>query len=159
MGREIRRVPPNWEHPKNDKGDYQPMFDQTYKEAADEWVRNLMLWEAGEHPDRKEASCRYYWDWEDMPPDQEYYLPETSEEKTWYQVYETVSEGTPVTLPFRTKKEIVEALVHGDFWGYKWDRKSAEYFVEKEWAPSMIIKASSSGTEALRPHEINEDTV
>ncbi len=22
MGREIRRVPPNWEHPKDDKGDF-----------------------------------------------------------------------------------------------------------------------------------------
>ena len=26
MGREIRRVPPNWEHPKNDNGEFRSML-------------------------------------------------------------------------------------------------------------------------------------
>ena len=28
MGREIRRVPPNWDHPKNSYGSFQPMLNE-----------------------------------------------------------------------------------------------------------------------------------
>ena len=41
MGREIRNVPEGWVHPKNEYGNYQPMFDKTYKEAAEEWIKGL----------------------------------------------------------------------------------------------------------------------
>lgn len=34
MGREIRRVPKNWKHPRLEDGRYQPMFDQNYEEAC-----------------------------------------------------------------------------------------------------------------------------
>lgn len=27
MGREVRMVPANWEHPRNGRGDYEPLFD------------------------------------------------------------------------------------------------------------------------------------
>lgn len=35
MGREVRRVPQNWEHPKDQHG-YIPLFDG-HKKAAREW--------------------------------------------------------------------------------------------------------------------------
>jgi hypothetical protein len=90
-------------------------------------------------------------------------------EPTWYQVYETVSEGTPVTPPFETREELVEYLVeNGDFWDQKrraegprggfqmpcapWSRKSAESFVMGSGgAPSMVVTNGvvQSGVEAL----------
>lgn len=50
MGREIRRVPPNWEHPKNDKG-YIPMYDQEFTAAAREWLDSAIAWDNGTHKD------------------------------------------------------------------------------------------------------------
>jgi hypothetical protein len=70
---------------------------------------------------------------------------------TWYQVYQTVSEGSPVTPPFATKEELIEYLVKfGDEWDQSrtaegrqasagWPRKAAEQFVKSEWAPSMMV--------------------
>lgn len=159
MGREIRRVPPNWEHPKNEKGEYIPIFDRLFKDAANEWVEEFLLWQKGEHPDQKDNETKekypYYWQWNGLPPNEKYYLSETLtvHDKTWFQVYETVSEGTPVTPPFPTKEDLVDYLVkHGDFWDQHlcdggWDRKIAQDFVEKEWAPSMVF----TGNKLLMP--------
>ena len=33
MGREIRKVPPNWEHPKKADGTYHPMYDEYFDDA------------------------------------------------------------------------------------------------------------------------------
>ena len=53
MGREIRKVIPNWENPKKSNGHYQPMFNRAYKKEAQEWIDGLMLWVKGEHPHQK----------------------------------------------------------------------------------------------------------
>jgi hypothetical protein len=66
-------------------------------------------------------------------------------EATWFQAWETVTEGTPVTPPFATTDELVDYLAtHGDFWDQErgdspWDRKSAEEFVKAGWAPTLIV--------------------
>jgi hypothetical protein len=170
MGREIRRVPPNWEHPKGNRRngdiDYLPMYDQEFEASAREWLDNCIAWDNGTHSDLKDKpehkiDCPYFWQWDGNPPDADYYRPKFTEEPTWYQVYETVSEGTPVTPPFATKEELVNYLVeHGDFWQQRkwndrfterwcldaekpgWDREAAEQFVEMEWAPSFMISPS-----------------
>lgn len=55
-----------------------------------------------------------------MPPEREYYRSWKDEDATWFQVWETVSEGTPVTPPFATKEELIDYLVaNGDFWDQK----------------------------------------
>jgi hypothetical protein len=66
-------------------------------------------------------------------------------EATWFQAWETVTEGTPVTPPFATTDESVDYLAtRGDFWDQErgdgpWDRKSAEEFVKAGWAPTLIV--------------------
>ena len=69
------------------------------------------------------------------------YVKYEESEAIWFQVYETVSEGTPVTPPFETKKELVDYLVeYGTFWnraGYS--REVAEKFVEIGWVPSGMM--------------------
>ena len=149
MGREIRNVPPNWEHPRyteetahrsNLIGEYVPMFDGDYQTACEEWLAALDLWRSGKSPDQN-AEYRYYWDWNGGPPDKTSYREHkwSPAEASHFQVYETVSEGTPVTPHFATKQELIEYLcTKGDFWGNKWSRQSAERFVQDEWAPSGI---------------------
>ena len=162
MGREIRRVQPNWEHPKKSNGAYQPMLDEIFDESLKDWVKQYEQWKAGTHPDQKSEfyeEGNTFWDWNGGPPDPEYHRPEFTEEATWYQVYETVSEGTPVTPPFETKAELVEYLVQqGDFWDENrgnggWSRESAEKFIENEWAPSGIMIISEEGGEFKGPRD------
>jgi hypothetical protein len=149
MGREIRMVPPNWEHPKKEDGAYQPMYDNTFDEAFFKWVDGYKLWKEKKHPEYTDE-CEY-WDEYGHPPhpaDTNYYRQEFKEEPTWYQVYETVSEGTPVTPPFETKEELIDYLVSsGDFWDQQrghggWKRENAEKFVSSGWAPTGALTSS-----------------
>ena len=150
MGREIRMVPPNWDHPKQEgayDGRLQPMFDCTFEEAAADWKKNFAAWESGERPSycSEDSKTLEFWEWNGEPPERAYYRPWKDDEATWVQLWETVSEGTPVSPPFATKEELVDYLAtHGDFWDQKrgsgaWERKAAEKFVAAGWAPSMIV--------------------
>lgn len=194
MGREIRMVPPNWEHPRRDcphesgRGGcsearrnggkcYLPMRDKDAESAFREWQENYAAWLAGEH-DRiiaqygaddypKNEPYRSFCLWHGQPPDPEHYRPVwTDEEATWVQVYQTVSEGSPVTPPFATRAELVDYLVaHGDFWDQArraegsgmecgpWERANAEAFVNAGWAPSMIVTTGPSGVSIQEPRD------
>lgn len=164
MGREVRKVPANWDHPKQEgqyDGRLQPMFDETFEEAATEWKAEFAKWEAGERPSycSDESKTLEYWEWNGGPPDRAYYRPWKDEDATWVQVWETVSEGTPVTPPFATAAELVDYLAtHGDFWDQKrgdgpWDRASAERFVGTGWAPSLVVVASEAGNQIIAPRD------
>lgn len=162
MGREIRRVPPNWEHPRytadnaprpNMVGRYISMHDEDYDTAAQEWLDGFDLWLQGKHESQhgKYASTsNYYWEY-DTPPDELSYRPKFTEEPTWYQVYETVSEGTPVTPPFATQDELIDYLVNvGECadtqYNRKHSREAATKFVkEMGWVPSMIMERGPAG--------------
>lgn len=151
MGREIRRVIANWEHPQKDvwrnlrkEREYQPMRDEPFAAAMDEWYANWKAWCAGTHEDFAEhgTECPNYWEWSGGPPDPEYYRPAWKpEDMTWWQMYETVSEGTPVTPAFASPEQLVDYLCkHGTFWDETpWKRSNAEAFVKSGWAPSMMV--------------------
>lgn len=171
MGREIRMVPANWEHPtvartygsRQELG-YQPMFDSTFAEAAAEWLAENAKWEAGERPSYFDASEHpvdlKHWEYDVGPPDRAYYRPWSDDEAVWFQVWETVSEGTPVSPPFATREELIDYLAaNGDFWDQKrgdgaWSRKSAEAFVGSGWAPSMMVVQSAAGSEVVASRDI-----
>ena len=154
MGREIRRVPENWEHPtQSDKygAPKQPMYDRTFDECFSEWLANFDRIRSGNMTEfEHECYPNGLADWlqdEGMPPDPAYYRPWKDDEATWYQLWETVSEGTPVSPPFATKEELIDYLAkNGDFWDQKrgdlpWGHKRAERFVNGPgWAPSFVIK-------------------
>lgn len=181
MGREVRRVPPGWEHPKHSVPNhrlgrmeerYKPLFDRDLEAAWADWQAEYAKWLAGEH-DRviaeygageypKAEPYRSFCEWHGGPPDPDRYRPRWADgTATWYQVYETVSEGTPVTPPFATPDELIDYLVaHGDFWDQKrraegvtsmpcdpWDRAAAESFVKRGWAPSMVVTHTAAGAE------------
>ena len=160
MGREIRRVPKGWEHPQNEyckhfggiekahnryykPGDFsygkcfKPLYDQDIEASAKEWIEGLNLWLRGEHPDQKDGGAsefKYYWEWAGNPPNPEFYRPAWKpEEMTCYQIYETVSEGTPVSPVFETLDQMRDWLIEQ---GYS--EAVANGFVKDGWVPSMI---------------------
>ena len=169
MGREIRRVPPDWQHPRyttddapysNRVGQYRPLFDDSYANARREWLDGLAKYEAERDSDEHRKRVEIYgydvdfWEYEGNPPDRAYYRPEWPEgSATWWQVYETVSEGTPVTPPFATSEELVAFLsTERDFWGQgPVSRAAAERFVSGGWAPSAVLVGGTlhTGVEAL----------
>ena len=173
MGREIRRVPPDWDHPKESKFDfikqteverYTPMLDQDADTAWQEWQAEYNEWVGGAYTEaieecgpgeiKENQPYAAFCEWNGPPPDPEYHRPRWAEgEATWFQVYETVSEGTPVTPPFETQQELIDYLVtNGDFWDQArrkegrsiidcepWSRETAEHFVLKtQYAPSLV---------------------
>lgn len=69
-------------------------------------------------------------------PNPDDYMPEGE----WYQVFETVSEGTPTTPAFETTEELVQWMANNkDYWGAQWTEEGARRLVQDEWAPSMIV--------------------
>ena len=142
MGREVRRVISNWDHPKNSRGQYLPMNDRPYIEALNEWIDGHNKWEKGEDPAREEYGDRFYSECYGNPPMVEYYRPEWKEaEMTWYQLYENVSEGTPITPPFETQEDLCAYLVdNGDFLGYKWTKEQAEGVIGAGFCPSGVVQ-------------------
>ena len=114
MGRAIRRVPKGWEHPCDTNGDYLPMMDVTYKDALADWQSE------GAVPSEK--------------PLPEWYRPAYESDPVCYQVYETVTEGTPVSPVFETEDELLTWLL-----GQGHSEKASREFIKKGWAPSMLI--------------------
>jgi len=116
MGREIRRVPPGWQHPKDEQGIYIPLLDMTYEEALE--------------------TCL---DDEDWCPEPEWYRPAFDQEPTHYQVYEDVSEGTPVSPVFATEDELLAWLI-----GEGHSEHAAREFIKDKWVPSMLFTGGAS---------------
>lgn len=145
MGREIRRVAPDWAHPRYDEqtgrshqiGHYIPLYDDDYESKAREWVRDCQLWLEGKHPYQSEGrgkGYKYFWEY-DYPPDEGAYRDRawTPEEATAYQVYETVSEGTPTSPVFQTEGELRQWLSEQGH-----SQISIDKFLEWGSVPSMF---------------------
>jgi hypothetical protein len=112
MSTEVRRVPADWEHPKNEDGSFKPLYDIDYETALSEWLENHNLWLEGKHPHQLEypedtEDFKHYADYGGDPPDEDLYRPKWSDDqRTHYQLYETISEGKPVSPVFSTLEEL-----------------------------------------------------
>jgi hypothetical protein len=124
MGREIRMVPPGWEHPKDDKGQYIPLMKGSYAEHAAEWDEGWAAWQRGEvedygakegeskwKPKTADVTCARYTDWAGARPSPDDYMPTFAEgSATMLVMYEDTSEGTPISPAFSTPEELARWL-------------------------------------------------
>lgn len=159
MGREIRRVPANWQHPKQGSN-YRPLLSDFESHYSD-WKEELKTWrkERDEFKNGKsfsydgvvysKANGNTYEDWAGEEPER----PRKSDfmpKGKWWQAFENVSEGTPITPPFATKEELKKWMCENrDFWGRSWPAEAVEKFVKDLWAPSGIM----AGGKFYRPEE------
>ncbi len=151
MGREIRRVPPDWEHPKNYRGDHQPMHDESYTVEIKEWVAGFQQWLRGEHPDQikyaggesnMSPTPLAYADWLGDAPNRTYCRTRdwTDDEATAYQLYETVTEGTPISPVCQTREELIDWIVaNGDPVAGSMSREQATALVDAGSCISFMI--------------------
>jgi hypothetical protein len=165
-----------WEHPKKEYPDYrtqrmvenyQPLYNRDAQTAMDEWLKGYREWLDGEfeqtrkeHPEYQyniDEPYREYCKWNGQPPDPDYYRPKWKDDAVMgFAIYETVSEGTPVTPTFATTDELIYHLMnYGTDWddGKKWSREAAEGFVKSEWAPSMVAIRTAKGCKIIMPSD------
>lgn len=107
--REVRRVPANWEHPCDANGDYIPLHGGSFSKKAAAWDEENAKWERGEFPDYASEKCKTmtYAEYDSERPRPEEYMPDWPDvERTHYQMYETTTEGTPISPVFATPEEV-----------------------------------------------------
>lgn len=150
MGREVRMVPPDWKHPKNDNhrlgGDYKPLYGRSYAKTAREWMANARAWDDGTHPDaaKHKANCPYWWEWDGGCPDPEDYMPDwPADQCTHFQMYENTSEGTPISPVLATAEELARWLADNE--ASSFGDMTATY---EQWL-TLIRRGSSVGSMAM----------
>lgn len=143
MGREVRKVPKNWRHPKDKNGHYQPLYDGDFETAAAKWKDGLARWEAGTYEEKKDRTFEF-WEWEGNPPKREYYRPRWSEEeRTHFQMYEATSEGTPISPVMDSPESLARWLAdNGANAGAGMTASYEQWLLvcNGVYAPSMIFK-------------------
>lgn len=119
------------------------MYDQSYQDAVAEWKGGYAAWERGERPKHCE-STEEYWDYAGSPPDSEYYRPHwTDAERTHYQMYETCSEGTPISPVFATPEEVARWCADNGASAFADMTAPYEHWLaiaRGGWAPSMVME-------------------
>lgn len=109
MGREVRRVPADWQHPRYTEenapharavGRYIPMWNGGYDNAATDWLEKA-------NAEGIEAAIDEYGD----APKRGDYMPDwPDEQRTHFMMYEDTSEGTPISPAFATPEELARWL-------------------------------------------------
>jgi len=151
MGREVRRVPANWKHPTNKDGEYIPLLEGPYSKSLASWEEERLKWDNGLVSDwnggwkakPSEEECPSYEDWNGPRPEAKDYMPEwPEEEKTHLMMYETCTEGTPISPAIADKYELAhwlednKASAFGDSTA-SWESWLAT--IEAGWAISAVI--------------------
>lgn len=149
MGREVRKVPHDWQHPQ-ERGRFKPLC-QPAEPIAD----------MQRHWEDEAALCdptlcgSSFSDWDGDRPDPADYMPFWLEtEATHFQMYETTSEGTPISPVVESPEKLARWLA--DTGACSWASYTATY---DQWlrvcnggfAPSAVETGGtlSSGVEAL----------
>lgn len=139
MSRELRPVPLDWEHPRDGSRTYTDGSPRYIPLHSREFLRTMVR-ERDEHPDDP-----------DYEIDLDEYMPEIPEGTLLgWQMYETVSEGSPVSPVFATKNELAAWLASPAAGREQVPLASAQAFVADEWAPSGMTIGGQfmSGVEA-----------
>lgn len=105
MTKEIRRVPAEWNHPKDEAGDFIPLHVGNYEKYAALWDEGSRRWDDGFVCNHKTASWEpkgpqhsgSYEEWAGERPEQKDFMPNWPQEvRTHYQFYDRVTD-TPMS--------------------------------------------------------------
>jgi hypothetical protein len=165
-------VPPRWQHPTEWGTDWrtgQPklrfiaLLDGDYEKEAAAWEEKNAQWERGfVHdwstngwtPKGAEHDCSFE-QWHGARPKAEHYMPVfESGTATHLMMYETTSEGTPISPAFATPEELARWLADNNASAFGGEGASYEAWLNMArggWAPSAVLTGGHliSGVEAL----------
>lgn len=162
MGREVRRVPANWQHPKNERGEHIPLHDGFCK-ALTEWHRGKAMWGLGLRDDwnggwkaLKPDQTGTWEDWAGEEPKAEDYMPDWAPEaRTHIQMYENTSEGTPISPVFAEPEPLARWLADNNASAFGSETATYEQWlatIKRGWAISGVFDSDHgmrSGVAAL----------
>lgn len=163
MGREVRKVPANWQHPKDDDGKYIPLYGRPYDNSAEEWDIAWQKWQDGFVEDystkgwkpKDEGHDGRYTEWAGPRPSPDDYMPNwPDDDRTHFMMYEDTSEGTPISPAFATPEELARWLVDNNASAFAGQTASYESWLRVArggFAPSAVISngVMQSGVAAL----------
>ena len=164
MGREVRMVPKDWEHPVDEDGRFIPLFNgEEYQDDLTRWNLHNDKWNdglrddyaGGWRPRDGSEGCDNYSEWDGDKPAADEYMPIfSSDEATCLMMYETCSEGTPISPAFESPEELAKWLAESNASAF--GNMTASYgqwleMINAKWAPSMVLCGSimRSGVEAM----------
>lgn len=124
----LRKVPKNWEHPKDKAGNYIPLYDGSYTEYSNEYDEEKEMWNKGlqKQWNVTEKDLSYVWvskkdedknmsfeEWHGEKKLSEAYVPDWQKNQlTHFQMYEDVTEGVPVSPIFKKIKNLANWLAN-----------------------------------------------
>ena len=130
MSREIRSVALDWEHPVD-------RDNPRYYGGETRYISLHSREDLRRHLDDPECMA------EGIDPAD--YMPELAEGTPYgWQMYETVSEGTPVSPAFATRDELAAWLSSPAAGREQVSPQAAKAFAAEGWAPSFVSPAGSS---------------
>lgn len=153
MGREVRRVPANWQHPRYSSDDAPGSYaigrlkplNEGFEAAARSFLEMA-------NKQGLQSAIEYF----GRAPDQTEYMPEWPyAERTHLMMYETTSEGTPLSPAFATPEELAHWLVANKASAFGDQTASYEAWLRIAnggYAPSAVMESGRllSGVEACR---------
>ena len=131
MGRQVRMVPPDWQHPEDRRNEYRPLLSG-YAAHKEEWLESLQM----RGYEETVARCG-------RSPDPLDYMPEFAPgTATHYMMYEDTTEGTPISPAFATPEELARWLADNNASAFA--RNTATYeqwmaMIVRGWVPSAAI--------------------
>lgn len=129
MGREVRKIPVNWVHPVDSKGNFIPLLGGNFTVNLKEFELEEEYWKKGlrraygEDIEFRDSNGSWakredkylsmpFEEWQGWRPRKEDYMPEwPAEDCVLYVMYESTSEGTPISPPMKTPEELARWLV------------------------------------------------
>jgi len=151
MGREVRRVPKDWQHPKNRHGKYTPLLGDSFSERKAAWMEGAVKWDEGLRLEYftnrwipKDPDMNYSYErWEGTCPEESEYMPDwPDEERTHLQMYETCTEGTPISPVMKTPEELARWLTDNNASAFGYMTATYEQWLATAragWAPSAVL--------------------
>jgi hypothetical protein len=150
MSREVRRVPPDWQHPKQEKWNYQiGDTEMRYVPLHDGYESVLAEFADSIRTHGLKAAIEYF----AGGPLQDDYMPDWPEaERTHYQMYESTSEGTPISPVFPTPELLAQWLVDNNASAFATNTASYESWLRVAnggYAPSAVKNPGEDWTSGV----------
>lgn len=173
MGRQVRMVPANWEHPKRydtyrREMTYVPLYSgsgDAFALAEAEWNEEYAKWQEGFvrnygdgekwRPKEADEINMRFTEWSGSRPSPDDYMPNWPREIcTHLMMYEDTSEGTPISPAFATPEELARWLTDNNASAFGGQTASYEAWLrvcQGGFAPSAVMDAKGlrSGVEAM----------
>ncbi len=165
MSREVRRVPGNWQHPTSDGLESISLFDgidyeprlRRWDTGAAKWAEGLREdWNGGWQPLEPDEVGQTFEEWWGPRPLEEDFMPRwTDAERTHLMMYETCTEGSPISPAFETPEDLARWLADNGASAFGHQTASYESWlatIGAGWAPSALVTPQTgwtSGVEAM----------